>query len=243
MSNRMRRSARRVIALLALMSPAAGYGAHLQGSLGVGSDNVFRGYSLSDGQFSPLADLHVSQLHWFGGVAVDAVRLEPRVRTGAQLIAYLGYQRTFQTDWSGELGARHYDYPGDVFRARYDYEEYDATLGWRDRLSLRLIGSPDTYQAALYRAGYYRYGRGRAFAGELSGRQPLASGFAAQLGVGYYDLQRQVRAGYWYWSVGLTKQWDAWSLSVTYIGTDATARRLFGTRAGERVVGTVVWSF
>lgn len=224
--------------LLTLLCASVGQGADWQGSLAASSDNVYRGISLSDGQLSFLADVHLSLMHWFFGVAADTVRLAPRDSTAAQVIGYLGYQQPLGADFSVALGARHYDYPGEAYRTRYNYNEFDATLDWRDRLSLRLIGSPDTYQV-----GYERHGTGSALAAELSAREPLPRAFTAALGVGYYDLQRVIGTGYFYWSAGLWKQWDAWNFSVSYIGTDETARRVFGSRAGQRAVISILWSY
>ncbi len=226
-------------ALLAMLATVAGYGADVQGSLGVSSDNVFRGVSLSDGQPSLLADLYVSDTQWFGGIAADTVRLEPSDSTEAQAIGYLGYQHPLGQSWNSTWSVRHYDYPGAPDRSRYDYDELSGTLSWQDQLFVQLIGSPDTYAVD----DYHRYGRGDAFAAELSGHEPLPYGLATQLGIGYYDLSEEVGAGYLYWSAALTKQWDAWTFTVSYIGTDSTARRLFDSLAGERLVASAVWSF
>ncbi|HTT05791.1 MAG TPA: TorF family putative porin [Steroidobacteraceae bacterium] len=237
-SARRQPGARWAAALLAMLVMGAARGADLQGSLGASSDNVFRGLSLSDEQPSLLADVHASGTQWFGGVAADTVRLAPRERTSAQLIGYLGYQYAWGPGLRSAWSVRHYDYVSS-FRNRYDYDEVDATLSWQERLSVRLIGSPDTYQVSEYR----RYGRGAAFAAELSGREPLPYALSVQLGAGYYDLRQEVGAGYVYWSAALSEQWDAWSFTVSYIGTDAGARRLFGPEADGRLVASAVWSF
>lgn len=237
-SARRQPRARWAVALLALLGMSAARGADFQGALGASSDNVFRGLSLSDEQPSLLADVHATGTQWFGGLAADSVRLGRRRRTSAQLIGYLGYQYQWGQDLRSAWSVRHYDYVS-TFRNRYDYDEIDATLSWRDRLSAHLIGSPDTYEVSEYG----RYGRGAAFAAELSGREPLPYALAAQLGVGYYDLRQEVGAGYVYWSAALSKQWDAWTFTVSYIGTDASARRLFGSEADQRLVASAVWSF
>ena len=215
------------------------YGADIQGSLGASSDNVFRGVSLSRGQPSLLADLNGVGTRWFGGLSVDTLRLAPGSSVQPQLIGYLGYQQPLSTDWSGTWSLRHYDYPTDAYRSRYDYQELSANLGWRDQVQLQLIGSPDTYAVA----SGHRYGRGAAWAAQLNGEVPLPRTLSGQLGIGYEDLRRQVGGGYVYWSAGLSAQWTGWTFALAYIGTDAEGRRLFGARAGDRLVGSVVWSF
>lgn len=227
------------VALLTLLIGNLARGLTVQGSLGASSDNVFRGISLSDEQPSLLGDLRISDVSWSGGLAVNAVRLAPRYSTAAQVIPYLAFQQPLDQSFSASLSVRHYDYLGDPDRNRYDYDEAAGSLSWKDLLTFQLIGSPDTYQAG----GDRRYGRGAAFAAELTGREPLPYGFDAQWGVGYYDLQRQVGAGYAYWSAALSRQWGRWTLAVLYVGTDATARYLFGSTAGQRWVGSAVWSF
>ena len=240
----MQRSARRqpaarwVVALVAMVGMSAARAADVLGALGVSSDNVFRGLSLSDEQPSLLADVHAAGSQWFGGVAADTIRLGRRERTSAQLIGYLGYQYPWGPDLRSAWSVRHYDYVSSL-RNRYDYDEVDATLSWQDRLIARLIASPDTYEVSEYR----RYGRGAAFAAELSGREPLPYALTAQLGVGYYDLRQEIGTGYVYWSAALSRQWDAWTFTVSYIGTQASARRLFGAEANPRLVASAVWSF
>lgn len=232
-------SMRAGVALFATLATAAAHGADVQGSLGASSDDVFRGISLSDEQPSWLADVHASDTQWFGGIAADMVRLRPGDATAVQAIGYLGYQHALGQSWNGTLNVRHYDYLGSPDRSRYEYDELGATLSWQDQLFVRLIGSPDTYEVD----DYHRYGRGEAFAAELSGRQPLPYGLTLQPGIGYYDLSEELGAGYLYWSLALAKQWDAWAFTVSYIGTDSTARRLFGSLAGDRLVASAVWSF
>lgn len=211
----------------------------MQGSLGASTDNVFRGVSLSDQQASFLGDLHVAGTRWFGGLAADTVRLLPHQSTQAQAVGYLGYQRPLGERLRGTLSVRHYDYLGNRYRSRYDYDEIGVTLSWQDRLFAQLIGSPDTYEATEY----HRHGRGAALAAELSGTQPLPLGLSAQVGLGYYDLRQELGAGYLYWSAALSKQWAAWTFSVSYIDTDTSGRVLFGSLAGPRAVASVVWSF
>jgi hypothetical protein len=132
-------------ALLAMLVTIASRGADVEGSLGASSDNVFRGLSLSDGQPSLLADVHASDPQWFGGLAADMVRLEPRDFTEAQAIGYLGYQHPLGQSWNSTWSVRHYDYPGAPDRSRYHYDELAAALSWQDQLFVQLIGSPDSY--------------------------------------------------------------------------------------------------
>lgn len=226
-------------ALLVLPFSFHAQGAEFQGSAGVSSDDVFRGLSLTYGNPSFFADVHGVGTHWLGGVTAQTVRLVARDSTQTQLVADLGYVQPINTDWTTQLNARHYDYPGAPYRSRYDYDELSAELSFQGRASLTIIGSPNDYAFS----DRQHYGRGAAIAAELAGEVPLNNGFAAQLGLGYQDLQQQVGAGYAYWSAGIMWRWHALALSGAYIGTDGTAQRLFGTRAGNRAVASIVWLF
>jgi uncharacterized protein (TIGR02001 family) len=210
----------------------------LGGSVGLASDDVFRGVTQSDGQPSPQADLHATVGPWFGGISAEGVRRDD-ARAGAELIGYLGAQQQFGDDWSGRIALRHYDYPGNQLRSRYNYDEFALSLGWRERIMATVIASPDTY-ARDYLGDY---GSGKAFCYELVGRQPLPAGFAAVAGVGYYDLRSQIGAGYAYWSAGVEHRWRSLAFDLRYVGTDATARERFEDDAGNRVVLSAFWLF
>ncbi len=226
-------------ALFAALSASIACAGDIGGALGASNDNVFRGLSQSEGQASVQADAYAAGTSWIGGLSAETVKRLREQGTGVELIPYLAYQRVLSADWSGAVSVRHYDYPGNPYRSRYDYDELSASLKWRERVLLQLIGSPDTYAVT----DYHRYGRGAAFAVELTARQPLPHGLSADLGIGYYDLQPEIAASYAYWSAGLARRWDAYELALRYVGTDATARHLFGALAGDRLVASLLWSF
>jgi uncharacterized protein (TIGR02001 family) len=210
----------------------------LGGSLGLASDDVFRGVTQSDGQPSPQVDLHAIVGPWYGGVSAEDVRRDDG-RAGAELIGYLGMQQPLGDDWTGRVTLRHYDYPGNHYRTRYDYDELGLSLSWRERIVATVIASPDTYS----RDYLGNYGSGKAFCYELVGRQPLPAAFAVVAGVGYYDLRQQIGAGYAYWSAGVERRWRSWAFDLRYVGTDATARDRFQDDAGNRVVASAFWLF
>jgi uncharacterized protein (TIGR02001 family) len=223
-----------VLLVFASVCRADGFG----GDIGVASDEVLRGLSQSDHQVSPQADLHYSRWGFYGGVSAVGVRRGPNDSPGAGLIAYLGYQQRFTDDWSATIAARHYDYPGYQRRSLYDYEEYAISAAWRERIVATVMASPDVFSS-----DYGNYGRGPAYTYELSGRQPLARGFSANAGAGYYNLHAQIGTGYAYWSTGLGKQWRSWNFDARYVGTDSTAKRQFDRYAENRVVLSALWFF
>jgi uncharacterized protein (TIGR02001 family) len=213
----------------------------LGGSLGLATDDVVRGVTQNDGQLSPQGDLHLSAGPWYGGVTAEGVRrgINASASAGAELIGYLGWQQHFGDDWSGGITLRHYDYPGNQLRTRYNYDELGVSLGWRERVVATVIASPDTYSQDYL--GHY--GSGAAYCYEMVGRQPLMAGLAAVAGVGYYDLRRQIGVGYAYWSAGVEHRWRSLAFDLRYVGTDATARQRFEDDAGNRVVLSAFWLF
>jgi uncharacterized protein (TIGR02001 family) len=211
----------------------------LGGSVGVATDDLFRGLSENNGRLSPQADLHLLVGQWYLGVAAEEVTRPKANSTGIELIAYAGYQQRLGQDWTGRVTVRHYDYPGNSQRTLYDYDELGLSVGWRERLILTAIASPDTYN----RDYQGHYGSGAAFCYELQARQPLPHAVSAIVGVGYYDLRRQVGSGYSYWSAGLQARWRSWAFDLRYVGTDATARDHFRDDAGDRLVLSAFWLF
>ena len=200
---------------------------------------MFRGLSQNDGQISPQADLHEIVGQGYGGISAQEVRRGIGQGAGAELIAYAGYQQSFGEDWSGRLNLRHYDYPGNSLRSRYDYDEIALSLGWRERLMLTAIASPDTYSLD-YRGNF---GTGAAYSYEFTCRQPLPWGLYGIAGVGYYDLRHQIGVGYAYWSAALEHRWRSFVFDLSYVGTDATARYHFEDDAGNRLVLSAFWLF
>jgi uncharacterized protein (TIGR02001 family) len=223
-----------VLLLSASACRADGFG----GDLGIASDEVLRGRSQSDHQASPQADLHYSRGGYYGGLSAVGVRRGADSAAGAGLIAYLGYQQRLGDHWSASLVARHYDYPGYLRRNLYNYEEFAATVAWRDLIVATVMVSP---KANLVDSEG-NYGNGPAYTYELSGRQPLPLGFSANAGVGYYNLHHELGIGYAYWSAGLGKQWRSWNFDVRYVGTDSTAKRHFEL-AENRLVFSALWLF
>jgi uncharacterized protein (TIGR02001 family) len=221
--------------LLVSVCHADGFG----GDVGVDSDEVIRGLSFSDHQLSPQLDLHYSLSGWYAGLTAVDARILPSESVGAEVIAYLGYQYRLSDDWAASLAARHYDYPGYRLRNDYDYDEGALSLSWRELIVATVTASADVF--AFDVQGYH--GRGAAFSYELGGRLPLARGFCANAGIGYYNLDRQIGTGYAYWSAGISKQWRSVNFDVRYVGTNDTAKRQFDGLAENRLVFSALYLF
>lgn len=226
-----------LIASLALTGVA--HAQSVGGSVGVASDYVYRGVSQSDGDPSAQADVHYyGQQNWYTGIWAASVRRGDD-HTTAELNAYLGYNFAIATDWNGSVSFVHYDYPWNHPRRGYAYDELSATLAYGDRVFVSIAASPDT----SFERSYDHTARSAAFAYDVSLHQPIAHGFSADAGVGYYDLRRQLDDGYAYYSGGLGYRWRSLQLQLLYIGTSAAAKRLFYDEAAHEWTVATLWRF
>jgi uncharacterized protein (TIGR02001 family) len=138
----------------------AGGAAHAQFgvSVGVESDNRFRGVSLSDGQ--PDLRLSLSYDHDSGAFAgATATRVEfMRGRHSTQLLGYAGYVTRVTPGLGVEAGVTSSTFSGN---ARYDYTEIFAGV-LSERWSLRAYYAPD----------YFGFGQATAYV-EVDANAPL----------------------------------------------------------------------
>ncbi|HWY24819.1 MAG TPA: TorF family putative porin [Nevskia sp.] len=238
-------SAGTVLALALLVAPGAARAEGWGGSVGLASDYVYRGLTLSANQPAGQLDLHYSGDagaggNWYAGLWASSVRRLPDYATSAEFDPYLGYQRRFAQRWSANLSAVRHQYPWDNPGGRYNYEEFSGTVGYADRAFLTVAFSPDSSVEA-----HYHFVSGRAvLAYDLALRQPLPHAFSLNAGIGYRDLRWAVDSGYVYGNAGVGWDWRRFHLDLSYIGTNGTARRLFyEDTAVRRLVGSVLWRF
>lgn len=127
-------------------------------SVGVESDNRFRGVSLSDGQ--PDVRLSVSYDHDGGAFAgATATQVEfMRGRHSTQLLGYAGYVMRVTPGLGVEAGVTSSTFSGET---RYDYTEVFAGV-LSERWSLRAYYAPD----------YFGFGQATAYV-ELDANVPL----------------------------------------------------------------------
>jgi uncharacterized protein (TIGR02001 family) len=245
------RALRRAAGLLALLAaggvatPAAAQ--EFGGALGIASENIYRGQSLSAGRPVWLADLHCTiGSHWVAGLGASAERGHPRA-PGAQLIAYLDRRWQVGGDWAAKIGLVHYDsaVPGAPGRLRYD--EVNAAIGYRGRWQATFAVSPNAY-------GYYEYGqawahRGRTAWLETTWHQPVAARLSIEAGVGYADVGNRLGVrDYGYANLGLSYAIGGMSIYLSRIWTGRTtvAHEPYArieAAADSRWVGSVLWTF
>lgn len=205
------------------------------------TDYVFRGISQTYG--GAVLQGAVNYQHasgWFGGLWASNVDPYPFGRESTEINAYAGFGWALGPDWSARTSYTRYHYARDRRPAPYDYGEFAATLGFRD-----LVSATVSYQPDSSRYSTQGYAHNRSAAGyELSGRWPLAYGFAFTGGVGYYDLTHLFHASYWAGSAGLSYVHDRLEVDLTRFVSDGTVYRLFEDASADgRWVLAGAWRF
>jgi len=230
---------RRGAAAVLLVSFAAAVPAQRWGgAIGYGSDNVYRGVSLSSGQPAWLADLHYRGPDWTFGLGATQER-PPFQSSGAQFTLYADRHWQLDDDWSAKVGVIHYESPWNVWRNELRYNDLTAAIGWRGRWRLNLALSPDM-------PGIFTYlGADKGFAGslELSYQQPIHGRLAANVGLGYARLDI-ADLSYGYGNAGLSYGIGDVDIYTSLLWSSPDALRYnTGARDQTRWVTTIVWNF
>jgi hypothetical protein len=225
--------------LLALVACAPAAAQTWGGSLGLASDNLYRGISLNAGRPAWLADLHVEFAPgWVAGAGAAAARSAAGTDR-PQYDIYLDRRWRLDEAWAAKLGVQRYDASG----VRYD--EANVAIGYRGRWTASLAVSPN--------AGGDVPGtplrKGTALWAEATLHQPLAGRWSADLGYGYARLEPLGLRNYRYANAGLDfVQGDlAFYLSRLWTGPVGFAYPAgygyVAAHAKLRWVATALWSF
>ena len=207
------------------------------GNAGAVSDYLFRGISQTDRKPAVQAGIefdHASGWYvggWGSNVSwlSDASTVAAPVSSSVELDLYGGWRGSFGDDWSVDLGAYRYQYPG-----RYpagttlpNTSEIYAALAWKS-LSLK-------YSYALTTLFGYADSEHSGYL-DLSWNQPLAPGWQLNAHVGHQQVANVPGASYSDWKLGVTRSFAGhWSLALGYY--DTNARRSVYTNARGHYLG------
>lgn len=209
------------------------------GALGVGSDNIYRGISLTDGRPAWLTDLHYDAGNgWGAGLGASAEHLRGQ-SAGAQLTAYLDRRWQLGDNWVAKAGVVHYDSPWNARSGYWRYDEINAAVGYRGQWTASIAVSPDRQGVA-----YPRSGKVVSTSVELTFHQALAGRWSGDLGVGYANLDRAHHVDYEYGSAGLSCSIADARLYLLALWTGPISIP-YRPETGSRLhwVTSVVWSF
>ena len=217
------------------------------GTLGLSSENIYRGISQSDGEISAFGDVHCSfAQRWVGGIGTNTFRA-PSGRADTQFTAYLDRRWRLDDDWSTKLGVIHYEPLHTEDRAGYQYDELNAaiayrgrwltTVAWSPRVGNAYIGAPAGYNAWLYV--------------ETAWRQPFGSHFSLDASLGYAHPSGTPPHNYHYANLALNAAVGDIYVSLSRVWTSALDFRYnqfnppfeFTFPSKRRWVGSAVWMF
>lgn len=224
---------------LPFASPVAAQGtgdSKLSGTAIYITDYIWHGYSKSDGNGVFQANLdyqHASGV--FGGLWVSMVdfgddRFFNNV-SEVELIPYLGYTFNLSEDWHGDLHWRRYIYNGDFFGEPGDYNEFSASVSFRDLLTASVGVTDDGY------------GRGGVYADyELMGQYPLTDFIDFSAKVGYVQSREALNFDYLYWDAGVKFYYQFISLDFRYFNSSRLNRKIETREGFAAVKPTFVFS-
>ena len=204
-------------------------------TVGVSSSTVLRGIAFGEGGVDAHATAtYVDPSGWRATLGATALhsRLSRRY-WDAQWFWRLGYGRRLDDDWSAQLAFARYAYPGSALR-RYGYDELGTTLAYRDVLYLSIAG---------LRRGEVQAAKRSSVAYDLVARHALPASLTVNAGLGRLETRGRPNGSYTYGHLGLDAPWGATQAQLTYIATDAAAKRRFGEAAANRWVASLSWNF
>jgi uncharacterized protein (TIGR02001 family) len=225
-------------ALLAALAGASARAEPIEWSFGVASATVLRGIALGEGGIDAHATAHYAHPNgWRATLGATALhsKASSRRRWEAQWFGRFGYAQRIDDDWSAQLAYARYAYPGSELLRRYGHDEFGATLAYRDLLYLSIAG--------LRRAHAGSSANRDSVAGDVVVRHALAAPWSADAGVGRLQTRGGSNYAYAYGHLGLGAQWGATQAQLTYIATDAGAKRRFGDAAANRWTASLGWRF
>lgn len=214
------------------------------GSLGLASDNLYRGLSLSSDQPSWLADLHYTvNPDWVIGIGATAERYRHHA-PGTQFTTYLDRRWQVNDEWATKLGLVHYGSIMGGAVTDHQYDELNAAIGYKGRWQATIAVSPNAP------GSYYAFNRPRrGFVTwlETTWHQPVAERVSIDAGLGYARLERVGARNYGYANLGLIYGVGPVFIYFSRIWTGST-RTNYGpyavnTPLRSRWVSSVVWVF
>lgn len=232
------------------------------GSLGLTSDYVYQGLSLTCGGSAAQADVHYqigpaqSATRSFLGVWGSAGLGRDPCHQDREINLYAGHRFAASAESSITLTYVRYAFPGGTYLyepplagRRYDYDQLGITWAYQDRFYLSVDWTPNAVRytsAGGSEAGYARPGvrRAAAFSAGAQLQQPLVRALSLAVGIGYDEVYDPSGAGYAFGSAALIYSIGRLDLSAAYFRTAPRAERIFGPYvAGGRGSATLVWRF
>jgi len=198
----------RHIVLILLLFVSAARAADFNGYVVLTSDYVFRGVTYSNGDPAVQLAGEVSfESGIYSGVWLSTVDIQngPVAQRDLEVNYYLGYDHAVSDRTSIGVAVVFYTFPGAEGFIDYDYEEYSLNLNIDDAFWLEYAYSPD-----IFNTGWSTHNV------EAYGQWPIAAGFVASGGMGYYDTAELSGDDFLYWQLGITRPFGPVDLDLRY---------------------------
>lgn len=196
------------------------------GNVTVASDYIFRGVSQS--QHKPALQGGLDYSHSSGiylgtwGSNVNWVR-DTNFKTDSSLEMdfYGGYKGSFATDFSYDVGALYYYYPGDVVAGTKNTNsaEVYGSLGWKF-ISLKYSHAASDNLFGWYNTTTSKSSRNSGYL-DLSANYDLGAGWGINGHVGHQTIRNLGAASYTDWKLGVSKDVGFGVIALAYTDTNA----------------------
>jgi uncharacterized protein (TIGR02001 family) len=198
----------------------------LSGTVTYATDYIWHGYSKSDGKGVFQANLdYQHKSGFFGGVWVSQVDLGDgniKVRgnrlfndvSRVEIIPYFGSTFSISEGWHGDIHWRRYIYDDNFFGKLGDYNEFSASLNFRDLLTANISVTDNGYDRGGIYADY-----------ELLGQYPLNDLINFSAKVGYVQSREALNFDYLYWDAGLSFYYQFIGLDFRYFNSARLNRK------------------
>lgn len=213
------------------ISPATEPDWTFSANLGVVSDYRFRGLMQTNGEPAVQGGFDINHRsgfyvgNWNSSISwlSDA---DPGISSNVEMDFYAGYVHTIAEGFTVDVGLLHYFYPGSYPDGFNDPDTTEAYIGigygpvsfkYSHALS-DLFGAPDSHNSQYY---------------DLSATVPTGIwGVDLSAHVGHQRIHNMDDGSYTDWSLGLSRQFDRFTVSLTYVDTNAD-RDLYTNSRGK----------
>ncbi len=200
------------------------------------SDYAFRG--ISQTREDPALQASLDYVHesgfyagiWGSNVDFTASGM-PDDGADVEIDTYIGWRFPLGDTVSADVQFIRYNYPGTNSGIDYDYNEIIGKLTF-DWLTAGIGWSNDVFGSSESAPYYF-----------ASGSWALPQEFALSAGIAHYDLDDVFDDGYTEWNIGVIRQFGLLKIGLTYVGTDDNGEQIFGDLAGDRLIGSIGFTY
>lgn len=190
------------------------------------SDYVYHGLSQSQHQPAAIGKIiYSSSYNCFVNLGT-AYTGGARATTGAHEDSIsLGYEQALQETYEVVIQARQFHTYYASYQETYNYQEYSTFISYLNEITLNVSVSPDRPLELLNIGGEYS---SRIISYDLSLNRPISKSIAWHTGMGRAEIWQSPTIHYIYGNIGLSTDYEHFSLELDYVYTSDSARNIGG---------------